>query len=356
MHPEILLEPKRQPRGFHSPFTAETPEEGDVPAIPESHWWTQYAIEGAGGDAEDHLVTEHLRLVRIVVSRIALTLPSHVETEDLHSAGLIGLLDALRRYDRSCGASFPTYARLRIRGAVLDELRRLDWVPRTIHEKARRVQEVMQRLEQEIGEVPLEEEMADALNMSLGQYRQLLVEIRPATFICLDAISGTPRADGHHEEIALIEDESRGPERTAELHENAELLARRIERLPDAQRKVLALYYYEDLTLREIAEAFGVSESRICQIHGQAILALKLAFHRDSHQPGERNVAARRMPRRRTRANSQSSAASGPVRADRGVRGAVAPPQEAPDRGVAFTGVPIADSMCRTTPQLAPCN
>jgi RNA polymerase sigma factor for flagellar operon FliA len=244
----------------------------------------------------------------MVVSRIAISLPAHVEAEDLHSAGLMGLLDALRRYNPESGASYPTYARLRIRGAVLDELRRMDWVPRTVHEKARKVQAVMQRLEQEIGDVPVEEEMAEALDMTVTEYRNLLIEIRPTTFVCLDAVTGTTANDGQSNGESFADEELLGPDRATELREHAGLLAQRIEQLPDAQRKVLALYYYEDLTLREIAEAFGVSESRICQIHGQAILALKNLFKRDTDSADTKVSAtrARQTSHRRVRSGNRS--------------------------------------------------
>jgi RNA polymerase sigma factor for flagellar operon FliA len=217
----------------------------------------------------------HLPLVKTVVGRIAMTLPAHVDVNDLYSAGVLGLLNALRSFDESNGASFETYARIRIRGAILDELRRLDCVTRGVRDKARKVQAVMQELEQVHGEPPTEEQMAAGLKISVAEYYELLDEIRPVTFVCLDAAISGESEDGaeHHESIADATQDS--PLESASRREMAALIADRIRQLPEMQRKVLALYYFEDLRLREIAEACKLTESRICQIHAQAILAIR---------------------------------------------------------------------------------
>ncbi len=242
--------------------------------------WARYATAGHGSTIESQIVETHLPLVKTVVGRIAMSLPPHVDMEDLLSAGMVGLLNAIRRFNPDSGASFETYARVRIRGAVLDELRRLDWVPRSVHEKARRVQEVMMRMEQEKGGVPTEAEMAEAMDMKLNEYRELVAEIRPATFICLDSVRTSEGEEGPSHSELLADEQSDAPDREASRRELARLITDRLERLPDAQRKVLALYYFEDMRLREIAEVFGVTESRICQIHAQAILALKSFLRR----------------------------------------------------------------------------
>ena len=228
-----------------------------------------------GSVAENTIVNQHIPLVRNVVGRLAMTLPPHVDGEDLFSAGLSGLLSAVRKYDPTAGTSFETYARLRIRGAVFDELRRMDWVPRSVHTKARKVQRVMQEIEQSKGRVATEEEMAKALNIPLSEYHQWLDEVKPATFVCLDAALNTERDDSVSQYDSLADPRQENPLDGTFKRELAAILAERLKHLPEMQRKVLALYYFEDLRLREIAATFGLTESRICQIHAQAILAIK---------------------------------------------------------------------------------
>jgi len=233
-----------------------------------------------GSASEEELVKEYMPLVKNIVGRLALTLPSHVDSRDLYSSGLVGLLNAVRNFDPKGGSSFESYARVRIRGAIFDELRRLDWVPRSVHEKARRVQMVIQRLEQAKGETPTDAEIAKALDLSPGEYEQLLEDIRPAAFVCLDSARGfDDEADASRYES--VSDESQeNPVDAASRHELASVIAERLEQLPEMQRKVLALYYFEDMRLREIAEVFGVTESRICQIHAKAILAIRSFLQR----------------------------------------------------------------------------
>jgi len=228
-----------------------------------------------GSSTEAELVDKYIPLVRTVVSRLALTLPPHVDGEDLYSAGLGGLLSAIRQYDPTAGTAFETYARLRIRGSILDELRRMDWVPRSVHTKARKVQGVMQQLEQEKGRVATDAEMAKSLKISLSEYQEWLEEIRPATFVCLDAAFSSEFDDSLSQYESLPDQRQENPLDGTFRREVARLITERLQQLPEMQRKVLALYYFEDMRLREIAEAFGLTESRICQIHAQAISSIK---------------------------------------------------------------------------------
>jgi RNA polymerase sigma factor for flagellar operon FliA len=238
--------------------------------------WPQKQSLKPGSATEAELVEKHLPLVKTVVGRLAMTLPPHVDGDDLYSAGLAGLLSAVRQYDPAAGTAFETYARLRIRGAVLDELRRMDWVPRSVHSKARRVQAVMQEIEQRKGRVATEQEMAKALKISVAEYNEWMEEIRPATFVCLDAAFNNSEFDDSVSQYeSLADPRQENPMDGTFRREVAKLIAERLNQLPEMQRKVLALYYFEDLRLREIAEAFGLTESRICQIHAQAILAIK---------------------------------------------------------------------------------
>ncbi|HAM72480.1 MAG TPA: FliA/WhiG family RNA polymerase sigma factor [Verrucomicrobiales bacterium] len=234
----------------------------------------------AGTAEEARMVEENLGMVRSVVARLSLNLPTHVDGDDLYSAGLGGLLNAIRGYDPRAGTSFETYARVRIRGAILDELRRMDWVPRSIHTKARRVHAVAKEIEQKKGRPATEEEMAKALKMPLGEYCRLAEEIRPATIINLDAdlVSETDDALSQYESLADIRAED--PVDGAFRRELGDLIVRQLHKLPEMQRKVLALYYFEELRLAEIAAAFGLTESRICQIHSQALQTIKGCLQR----------------------------------------------------------------------------
>jgi RNA polymerase sigma factor for flagellar operon FliA len=228
-----------------------------------------------GSAAEAQMVEKYIPLVRSVVGRLAMTLPPHVDGEDLFSAGLNGLLNAVRQYNPKAGTAFETYARLRIRGAVFDELRRMDWVPRSVHTKARKVQTVMNQIEQAKGRAATDEEVAQALKLPLAEYHQWMEQIRPATFVCLDAAFNNESDDSISQYDSLADQRQESPMDGAFKHEIARLLNDRIKQLPEMQRKVLGLYYYEDMRLREIAEAFGLTESRICQIHAQAVMAIK---------------------------------------------------------------------------------
>ncbi|MFM1770078.1 MAG: hypothetical protein RJA22_2607 [Verrucomicrobiota bacterium] len=256
-----------------------------APAAPDL--WQRYRGAGRNESTEEDLVRAYLPLVKTVVGRLAMTLPPQVSAEDLHSVGLIGLLHAVRQYNPALGTAFEPYARLRIRGAVLDELRRMDWATRYVHAKARRVQAAMGELEQSLGRLPTDAEMAAALGLSLEDYARWLDEIRPATFVSLDvAASGDGEGeDGGgndalaHEAGRELEDADAPAEQVAR-RDLARLVRARIRQLPELQRKILAMHYFEDLRLKEIALALGFSEAHICQTHAKAILAIRAHLDR----------------------------------------------------------------------------
>jgi len=247
----------------------------DEAPVNQRELWLRYAKAGAGSPSENTLVRQYLPLVKTVVGRLAMTLPAHVNSDDLYSAGLVGLLNAVRRFDTKCGSSFENYARTRIRGAILDELRRLDWVPRSVHDKAKKVARVMQEEAQRRGAIPTDAQMASALGLSLSEYDDLLEEIRPASYVCLDSIQEHDGENGGACYDIIADEAQTDPGAGIQAREMAGLIEEQLEQLPEMQRKVLALYYVEEMRLREIAEVFGVTESRICQIHSKAILALK---------------------------------------------------------------------------------
>jgi RNA polymerase sigma factor for flagellar operon FliA len=259
----------------------DTPPLTIVPTPTAQELWQRYHQRtDSDNDTENALVEKYLPLVATVMGRLAMTLPDHVDHDDLYSVGLVGLLQALRHYDPTCGTSFETYARVRIRGSMLDELRRMDWVPRTIHEKARKIKDAMSGLEQKLGRTPTEAQMAKAMGVTVDEYGELLDEVRPAAFVCLDAVGSSEDGDAGalYEVIADASEES--PMELASQRELKQVIFERLKELPEMQRKVLALYYIEDMHLREIAVVFGLTESRICQIHSQAILSIRAYMQR----------------------------------------------------------------------------
>ena len=265
-----------------TPSPAATSETRFLTAIPTPNaqeLWQRYHHQG-DADVENELVIKYLPLVSAALARLSMTLPDHVDRDDLNSVGLIGLLQALRNFDPACGTSFETYARLRIRGAMLDELRRMDWMPRTLHEKARKLQNAMMQLEQKHSKPPTDAQMAKALKLSVPQYLQMLDEVRPVAFICLDAVHSTEEGEGGSLHEAVSHAAAVNPVEQTSEQELKRVVFERLKQLPEVQRKVLALYYLEDLNLREIAEAFNLTESRICQIHAQAVLSIRTYVER----------------------------------------------------------------------------
>jgi RNA polymerase sigma factor for flagellar operon FliA len=251
-----------------------------APAPTAQELWQRYYKKNDDVSTENALVERYLCLVVSVLGRLSMTLPDHVSHDDLRSAGLIGLLQALRNYDPTCGTSFETYARVRVRGAMLDELRRMDWVPRTIHEKARKIQNVLAQLEQKLGRAPSEAQMAKAMDLTATEYTELLNEVRPAAFVCLDSAGSAEDNDTGSLYEVIADTSEEGPVELASRRELKTIILERLKELPEIQRKVLALYYVEDMHLREIAEVFDLTESRICQIHSQAILSIRAYMQR----------------------------------------------------------------------------
>lgn len=214
-------------------------------------------------------------LVKKVVLGMARRLPAHVDREDLLSVGMYGLVSAAQRYDASQGHTFEAYAVLRIRGAVLDELRRLDCLPRSARAKAREVQEATRRLEQKHGRTPTESELQADLGLSKGDFARTMRQTRPVSFFSLD--QGNVADDGRKSSLhECFADETQTPGYVdLQREELLEMVADKISVLPERQQKVLALLYFEEMRLAEVASIFGVTEARICQIRTQALNSLR---------------------------------------------------------------------------------
>jgi len=240
--------------------------------------------KASGQEAPDwSLLERYLPLVKSIVGRMRLYFPAGVDMDDLYSIGISGLITAVRRCDPDKTNSFASYAALRVRGAILDELRKLDWIPRSDRLRAKKLKLVINTLEQDLLRPATEEETAEAMEMSVPEYHRLLDTIRPVTFISLDAsASGEGDAGGNAIHEVISDDTLPDARDNVERKETVSLLRERIKQLPEVPRKVLMMYYYENMRLAEIAAVFGLTESRICQIHSQAVISLRSYLDRVS--------------------------------------------------------------------------
>lgn len=250
--------------------------ETNVKAVELKELWRS-CKEDEDERARERLVVAYSPLVKYVAGRMAAGLPSHVDEGDLISYGLIGLIGAIERYDLEREIKFETFAVSRIKGAIIDELRSLDWVPRSVRAKARDVEKAHQQLENQLRRAPTEEEMADKLGIELEGFRSTLLEIANSSVLALDDLWTISESDGG--QVSLIDTirdpHAVDPEAEINALELKDRLAEAIESLPDRERLVVALYYYENLTLREIGEVLGVTESRVSQLHTKAVLGLR---------------------------------------------------------------------------------
>ncbi len=224
--------------------------------------------------SREEVIHKFLHLVKYVAGRISVNLPPHVEIDDLINEGILGLIDAIGKYDDSRGVKFETYAITRINGAILDALRALDWVPRAVRQKARELERVFVELENRLARVPEDEEVSAALGITLKEYHTLLLKIRGTSILSLEEF--LPNEKGH--DVALLDTlKDGGPDAThvIESTEVKSTLAAAVESLPPQERTVISLYYFEGLTLKEIKNVLEVSESRVSQIHAQAVIRLR---------------------------------------------------------------------------------
>ncbi len=235
--------------------------------------WTQHG--GIPPDLKDKIVLEHTALISYIVSRIAVRLPSHVDLEDLHNTGVIGLMDAVDKYDPNKDCKFKTYAEFRIRGAILDQLRALDWVPRSVRQKSRLLEQAYVQVEQRLGRQARDHEIADTLGLDLRDFYTLVNQTRGVSMVNMDDLRGQsdsdqPLTSGNLEDVNAID-----PYSTLKARELTQVLGSGIEALPEKERLVISLYYYEDLNLKEIGNILGITESRVCQIHSKAVGRLR---------------------------------------------------------------------------------
>ncbi len=227
------------------------------------------------------LITDHLTLVDIISGRMVTQVPAFMNRDDMRSAGMMGLIDAANKFQPEKKIKFKTFAEYRIRGAILDEMRKLDWFSRSLREKQSNLNRCMAELERELGRYPEEQEMADKLGTSLDEYQKLLGQV--SHLGCVSLNETLDRSDsGRSFQDALI-DTHKGvsPASILEQHELTQIIAEVLEQLSEKEKQVISLYYYEELTQKEIAEILQVSEGRISQLHSQALIKLKSKVKKD---------------------------------------------------------------------------
>lgn len=222
------------------------------------------------------VVVEYSPMVKYVANRIALRLPPHIEVEDLISVGVLGLIDAIEKYDPARGAKFKTYAEFRVRGAILDELRSMDWVPRSIRQKASQIDAVVQKLQAKFGRPPEDEEVAKELGVSLDQFFNTLNETRSMPVLSLDDLNIVKETGGQQSLLDCLAGKvDADPQVQFRLNELKEIIAKTIDTLPEKERLVISLYYYKELTMSEIGVVLNVTESRVSQIHSKTMFRLR---------------------------------------------------------------------------------
>lgn len=234
--------------------------------------WREFKKTNAP-DLRNRLIERYLPLVKYIAERLLAKLPQNVELDDLTSAGIFGLMDAVKGFDLDRGVKFETYCTTRIRGAILDELRSLDWVPRIVRNKSNRIDSAWRELEAELGRSPTDPEMAQRLDMSIQEYEDLLNEASAITMVSLNEKTKEEQGSKTLRKIDILEDKKGvDPEGDLKRKEVTEFITKGLSR---KERLILLLYYYEDLTMREIGATLNLSESRVCQLHSRILLRLK---------------------------------------------------------------------------------
>ena len=233
----------------------------------------------AGQINKDQLIQRFAPLVKRIAYHLMARLPSSVQVDDLVQNGMLGLLDAINRFEAGMGAQFETYAAQRVRGAMLDGLRENDWLPRSLRRDFRRIEEAIAQLEQQFGRAPSEQELAKALSMTLAEYQKMLQDARGHQLISFEDMV----EDGEDDYLERhLKDETNEPSQLLENQNLQTLLTQGIEQLPEREKLMMALYYEQELNLREIGEVMGVTESRVCQLHSQAVARLRARIFGES--------------------------------------------------------------------------
>jgi RNA polymerase sigma factor FliA len=263
-------------RAIQEPESPEGLDSAQIAADAVTLAWDEYKAS-ASPTARDQLILHYSPLVKYVAGRVAVGLPANIEQADLISYGIFGLIDAIDKYDRSRNIKFETYAISRIRGAIIDELRAIDWVPRSVRYKAREIEKAYSALENKLKRPPSDAEIAAEMGISIDDLNHIYTQLSSVSLIALDELMSIEGDKG--DKLSLLETledtKTASPMEAFESEEMKEILVAAINRLPEREKKVITFYYFAGLTLAQIGEVLGVTESRVCQIHTKAVLGLK---------------------------------------------------------------------------------
>ena len=248
--------------------------------------WGRYVTDRSA-ELRDRLILHYAPLVKYVAGRVGVGLPPNIEQADLVSYGIFGLIDAIEKFDIHRAIKFETYAISRIRGAIIDELRAIDWIPRSVRYKAREVERAYAALEAELRRTPTEPEVAERLGIGLDDLHQIFSQVSYVNVVALDELLtvGGEKGDKLSLVDTLEDTKAEDPVTAFEAEETKYLLARAINQLPEREKIVVTLYYYEGLTLAEIGEVLGVTESRVCQIHTKSVIPLRAKIAASEREP-----------------------------------------------------------------------
>jgi len=238
--------------------------------------YRKYSTTGVSSEKEK-LTIEYTPLVYNIVQRMAIKFPSHIDLDDLMSSGIIGLMDAIDKFQPEKGVKFPTYAEARIRGAILDELRAMDWVPRSVRQKAKKIEVAYSKLESKLDRPAKDEEIAQFMNMTLDEFYEMLNLTKGISLFSVDQLDQQNGSINKDKSLYsyIVEFHKETPFSLFQLKEIKEKIQETLERLPEKERMVASLYYYDELTMKEIGEILGISESRVSQLHSKIILRLR---------------------------------------------------------------------------------
>jgi len=232
--------------------------------------WQEYVADRENKELKDTLIMQYAPLVKYLAGRLSVHIGHRVEFDDLISYGIFGLIDAIDKFSLEKGVKFETYASLRIRGAIIDSIRKLDWVPRDLRQKSKLVEQAYADLEIDLGREPSDEEIAQKLGLTIEETLELMKKASIASLVSLDDY-----LEQNHEENFSVRDGGETPEEEYDRKEVTDILVEAIDKLTDKEKNVVTLYYFEDMTLKEISKTMGVSESRVSQIHSKAVVKLR---------------------------------------------------------------------------------